>query len=197
MPEKDLTELLQRWSDGDREAEEQLFPLVYEKLRRIAARHLQGERPHHTLQPTDLVNESYLKLQGRHELEWRSRAAFFAVASKVMRNVLVDHARRRRAARRGGGRTPVTIDTSIAAPEIDLAEVLAVDVALDQVAAEDPTRARVIEMRVFGGMTVEEIGEALGCSPRTVDRHWKLGKALLSKHLAERRDGGSEPVEPA
>jgi len=195
MPSHELTVLLQRWSGGDREAEEQLFPLVYEELRRIAARHLKGERPHHTFQPTDLVNESYLKLQGRQDLEWGNRQAFYAVASQVMRHVLVDHARRRGAARRGGGRTPATIDTSVAAPEINLAAVLTIDAALEEVGRTDPTKARVIEMRFFGGMTIEEISQVLGCSPRTVDRHWKLGKALLSKYLLEGSDRAPEATD--
>jgi RNA polymerase sigma factor (TIGR02999 family) len=180
----EVTRLLLAWSGGDDDALSRLLPLVYEELRRRAETHMRGERAPHTLQPTELVHEAYLKLVAGAGVAWTDRAHFFAVASRAMRQVLVDHARRRGAARRRG--TQVSLppdDAALATPPPSL-DLLALDVALDRLARLDARQSRLVEMRVFAGLTIEEAAEVLGCSHATVSRDWKHAEAWLHREMA-------------
>jgi RNA polymerase sigma factor (TIGR02999 family) len=180
----DVTELLIGWSEGDQEALSKLMPLVYDELRRLASRYLRRERPGHTLQTTALVHEAYLKLVDRSHASWQNRIQFFAAAAQVMRHVLVDYARNRRALKRGGEYLRLSLDeAAISANEKD-ADLLALNEALDGLALMDPQQSRVIELRVFGGLTVAETAEALGISSRTVKREWSTAKAWLHRELS-------------
>jgi RNA polymerase sigma factor (TIGR02999 family) len=178
-----ITALLQDWRRGDRAALDRLTPLVYEELRALARRHLRGERHRLTLQPTALVHEAYLRLVGSG-VPWEDRAHFFGVASRLMRQVLVDHARARQAKKRGGEATRVEltgVDPSSSLPAVD---VLALHEALDRLAAIDATSERIVEMRYFGGLTVEETAEALSISPATVKRDWSAARAWLLREIS-------------
>jgi RNA polymerase sigma factor (TIGR02999 family) len=180
----DITELLVAWERGDDEALRHLAPLVYEELRSLAAAHLRGERPGHTLQPTALVHEAFLRLSEQRRRQWKERRQFYAVASRLMRHVLVDHARGRRAAKRGGDVTRVevtSLDNLPSPPEVF--DVLALDEALTRLAALQPRLAKVVELRFFGGLEVEETADLLNCSPRTVKRDWALARAWLIREL--------------
>ena len=179
----DVDRMLSQAHGGDREALERLLPLVYDELRRIAAGFLQHERPGHTLQPTALVNEAYLRLLGQRSVDWQNRAQFLGIAAQSMRRVLVDHARARAAAKRGGMQTRVTLDDGHAiAPEGDV-DVMALDAALEELAVFDPRLARVVELRFFGGLTNPEVAEALGISVATVDRERVTAVAWLRRRL--------------
>jgi RNA polymerase sigma factor (TIGR02999 family) len=180
----DVTALLIAWSGGDREALQKLLPLVYGDLRQRAESYLRKERAGHTLQPTALVNEAYLKLVDQKRVRWRSRAHFFAVAARAMREVLVDYARRHRAARRGGGSTRVGLDESVAAAAPPSLDLLALDLALDRLASLDERQSRLVELRVFAGLTIDEAAEAMGISPATVSREWKHAEAWLHREMA-------------
>lgn len=187
----EVTQLLIAWSGGDRSALERLLPIVYEELRRIAARALRGEAPGQTLQTTALVHEAYLKLcapaGGARGGRWENRTQFYAVAARAMRRILVDHARERLAAKRGGGalRLPLDAAAEAAAPVAD-AEVLAVDGALARLAEVDPELGRIVELKFFGGLTLEEIAGLLAVSPSTAWREWNAAKAWLQRELAPR-----------
>lgn len=180
----EVTGWLRAWSDGDRDAFERVLPHVYDELHRMAARYLVGERSSITLQPTALVNELCLRLLGWDPVRWQNRQHFFGVSAQMMRRVLVDIARRRRADRRGGPdaiRVPLDeVDLPASEPGDD---VLAVDMALDQLAREDPRKAQVVELRFFGGLSVEETAEALGVSARTVHTEWAFARAWLYRTL--------------
>lgn len=181
----DLTRLLLEWKQGDERALETLFPLVYGELRRIAAGFLRRERSDHTLQSTALVHEAYLKLLG-HEHGWEGRAHFFGLAAQAMRRILVDHARSRRAGKRGGPAIRVELQDNIAA--IDTSgnhDLLALDEALDALAKLDERQCRVVEMRYFAGLTIEETAEALGLSAPTVKRDWLTARLFLARHLKQ------------
>jgi RNA polymerase sigma factor (TIGR02999 family) len=179
-----VTSLLLAWSEGDAAARERLVPLVYQELRRRARSALRHEGPDQTLQPTALVHEAYQRLVEQRRVAWRGRAHFFAVAAGLMRRILVDHARRRRARRRGGGER-IALDVTVpGAPGPDLAEVLAVDEALAELAALDPMQARVVELRFFAGLGAEEVAAALGISRSTVQRDWAMARAWLRARLA-------------
>jgi RNA polymerase sigma factor (TIGR02999 family) len=179
-----ITHLLKEWSDGDDRALERLTPLVYEELRQQAARYLRRERPGHTLQTTALINEAYLRLIDAKDIHWQSRAHFFAIAANLMRRILVDHARRRDADKRGGANLRLTLDESMAvANEVDV-DLLAIDQALDRLATIDPQQARVVELRFFSGLSVEETAAALGVSPKTVKRDWSVARAWLHREIA-------------
>ncbi len=179
----DVTGLLVAWQGGDAAALERLIPLVYDSLHRIAERHVRQERPGHTLQPTAIVHEAYLKLVDRPVGKWQNRIHFFAVASRVMRQILVDYARRRLAQKRGGGAATYRMETdAVTAPRgID---VIAVDDALERLSGLDPEQAQVVEMRFFGGLTVDEAATALRVSPATVNRKWVSARAWLHRELA-------------
>jgi len=184
MSSSDVTALLGDWSRGGRTALNQLLPLVYAELRRVAARQLRSERPDHTLQPTALVHEAYLRLVDQRQVDWQNRAHFFGVAAQVMRRILVDHARRHGANKRGQGVRCVSIDEAhdVAAPnEIP---VLALDHALDRLAKVDAELTKVVELRAFGGLTIEEAAHVLGVSPSTAKRDWRTAKAWLNRELA-------------
>jgi RNA polymerase sigma factor (TIGR02999 family) len=178
----EITQLLRAWGGGDREALDELIPLVYEELRRQAARYLRRERPGHTLQTTALVNEVYLRLAGIKGLQWRDRTHFFAMAGTLMRRVLVDYARRQRRDKRGGGVSVTSLDghAVTTAPSVDIE---ALDDALQRLAAVDSQQCRVVELRFFGGLSIEETAEALGISPATVKRDWTTAKAWLYHEL--------------
>ncbi len=179
----DVTQLLECWRRREPGADDALLEAVYGELRALAIVHFRGESERHTLQPTAVVHEAYLRLRGQQGVAWRSRGHFFAVASGMMRRLLVDHARGRRRAKRGGGLVPLPLDAVLEMRDRQAEDVLAMHRALSALAAVDPERAAVVEMRFFGGLTVEEVAEALGRSPRTVARLWLLAKAWLSESL--------------
>jgi RNA polymerase sigma factor (TIGR02999 family) len=186
----DLTALLRSWSDGDERAFDQVLPIVYEELHRMALRYLAGERAYVSLQPTALVNEVCLRLLGWNQARWQNRGHFFGVSAQMMRRVLVDIARRRRAERRGGGEA-VRIsleDVEVPADE-RRGDLVALDEALDRLASEDPRKARVVELRFFGGMSLEEIAQAVGVSVRTAQNDWTFARAWLYRVLTEGRRG--------
>jgi RNA polymerase sigma-70 factor (ECF subfamily) len=175
----DVTMLLAELTKGNEEAGGKLIPVVYAELRRLAASYMRGERSDHTLQPTALVHEAYLKLVEQHSTDWQSRAHFFGVAAQVMRRILVDHARAHLREKRGGGQLEVPIEeASIFAPEHS-AEMIKLDQALEQLAKLDPRQAKIVEVRFFGGLTVEQTADLLNISPKTVKRDWSMAKAWL------------------
>jgi RNA polymerase sigma factor (TIGR02999 family) len=181
----DVTQLLRAWSDGDADAFDRVLPVVYEELHRMAARYLVGERSTISLQTTALVNELCVRLLGWEPVRWQNRAHFFGVSARMMRHVLVDIARRRRAERRGGPTAiRVPFDGIDIAASVPAADVLAVDMALDMLASEDPRKAQVVELRFFGGLSVEETAEALQISVRTVHTDWALARAWLYRTLS-------------
>ena len=159
------------------------MPLVYDELRRLAASFLRRERRDHTLQPTALVNEAYMRLVDQHAVSWENRAQFFGLAAQMMRRILVNHAQARRAEKRGGGATRITLDPSHAASKDRTLEVLAVDEALAKLAGFDPFKARLVELRIFAGLTMEEAATVLGKSKPTLEREWRLARAWLHKEL--------------
>ena len=186
----DVTELLVQWSNGDEAALERLMPLVYEECRRIATRQMRGEREEHTLTPTALVNELYLRLVDQRRTTWSNRAQFFGIAAQLMRRVLVDHARARLAEKRDGGRVVVSLEAADdLATSSPIADVLAIDDALLRLGRIDRDQQRIVELRFFAGLTVEETAHVLGRSPRTVKREWQLAKAWLFRELSERSIG--------
>jgi len=183
-----VTQLLLAWSGGDRGALADLIPVVYGELRRIAARYLRHERVGHTLQATALVHEAYFKLIDQDHARWQNRAQFFGVAAQLMRRILVDHARTHVAAKRGGGVTPITLmDAAGASPPRGI-DVLALDEALTRLTAIYPEQGRLVELKFFGGLTIEETGEAMGLSPATVKRQWAVARAWLLHHLRHETD---------
>lgn len=194
--EKTITLLLGGWSSGDQEAAEQVFPLVYEELRRIAARQLHQERGDHTLQATAIVHEAYVRLAGQSDLQWPSRAHFFAFAAHLIRRILVDYARNRNCAKRGGGCERVTL---VEAADLALAKIpdlVALDEALSDLKRVDPRKATVVELKFFGGLTLDEIAGELGVSPETVSREWRRARAWLYSALqAKARYGASKDRE--
>jgi len=179
-----VTDLLVDWCKGDQEALNKLMPLVYGELRKLASRHLRHERPGHTLQTTALVHEAYLKLVDQKEADMQNRVQFFAVAAQVMRHILVDYARSRKALKRGGDFCRLSLDEAVISSEEKDADLLTLNEALNSLAAMDAQQSRVVELRVFGGLTVEETAEALGVSPRTVKREWSMAKAWLHKQMS-------------
>jgi len=184
-PPDELSQLLVAWSEGDRAALDQLFPIVYGELRKIAHRQLQHERTAHTLSTTALVHEAYLKLARLDHLKWQNRAQFFAIAARAMRRILVDYALARRAIKRGGAEVPLSLDDVVVMVESRADELVALDQALLRLEEIDPRSTRVVECRVFAGMTTEETAEALGIAPATVKRDWALARAWLNRELSE------------
>jgi RNA polymerase sigma factor (TIGR02999 family) len=189
---QDVTRALLDAAAGDTGAAEDLWSLTYDELRRIARRHLQRERPDHTLTPTALVHEAYVRLVDQTRVEWRDRSHFFAIASRVCRRILVDHARRRVAAKRGGEAVRVTLDDGAAVTEARSEEVLALNEALDRLSTLSERLGRVVEMRYFGGLSEEETAEALGVTTRTVRRDWVKAKGFLYDALY----GGDRDPDP-
>jgi len=183
----DLTGLLIEWGQGDKAALDRLTPLVYDEIRRIAHRYVRREREGQTLQTTALVNEAYLRLAGSASISWQNRAHFFAVTAQVMRRILIDHARRRQYVKHGGDAQRVSFEVAISeAAQMSqprAAELLALDEALDELAGLDPRKSRVVELRYFGGLSIEETAKVLGASPMTVRRDWRAAKAWLYKQV--------------
>jgi RNA polymerase sigma factor (TIGR02999 family) len=180
---QDVTRLLVAWQDGNQQAFDDLIPLVYQELRRIAARARRRERAGHTLQTTDLVHEAYLRLVDQREVRWQNRAHFFAIAAQAMRRILIDRARRRLAAKRGGGIETVSLADVGDWPAVARLDVLALDEALTRLAAFDPGQSRIVELLCFGGLTVGEAAEVEHLSERTVHREWKVAKAWLYRAM--------------
>jgi RNA polymerase sigma factor (TIGR02999 family) len=185
VPPRNVTALLGDWSRGDRTALNQLLPLVYSELRRVAARQLRRERAGHTLQPTALVHEVYIRLVDQRQVDWQNRAHFFGVAANVMRRILVDHARRHGAIKRGDGLPTVSIDEARNVAASDGMPVLALDQALDRLEKVDAELARIVELRAFGGLTIEEAAHVLSVSPSTAKRDWRTAKAWLTRELGD------------
>jgi RNA polymerase sigma-70 factor, ECF subfamily len=182
---QEVTQLLIAWSQGELAALDQLMPLVYDELRRIAHRYLGRKRAGHTLQLAALVNEAYLKLIGEQQMDWQNRAHFFAVAAQLMRMILVDYARTRNRERRGGGAQRVSLEEALMVADEQSAELVALDDALNSLAAFDARKSKVAELRFFGGLSVEETATALQVAPVTVMREWRLAKAWLYRELSK------------
>jgi RNA polymerase sigma factor (TIGR02999 family) len=180
---KRIDTLLAEWGKGNEEARDALIPVVYDELRRLARRHLWKERPGHTLQSAALVNEAYLRLAGHKAPQWRNRAHFFGVAAQLMRHILVDHARSRQAAKRGGGVTRLALDTEFSVAMKPTIDIVTLDDALGKLADLDGQQARVIEMRFFGGLSIEETAVVLDVSSATVKRDWVTARAWLQREL--------------
>lgn len=183
MPTESVTDLLIAWNDGDPSALDRLIPLVEGELRRLARRHMRREGPAHTLQTTALVNEVYLKLVDQTHARWHNRAHFFSIAAQMMRRILIDYARRNLRGKRGGGAADLPLEDAAALTPEKSAELLALDEALTRLAAVDPLKARVVELRHFGGLSVKETAEVLKISEVTVIRHWGLAKSWLRKQV--------------
>jgi RNA polymerase sigma factor (TIGR02999 family) len=181
----EVTQLLIEWSNGDKAALDKLMPLIHEELRRLAHHYMHRERGDHTLQTTALVNEAYLRLVNRKDVQWQNRTHFFAIAATLMRNILVDHARSHAYAKRGGGVPRTVFDEAIVASQKRATEVLALDDALKELAVFDPQQSQVVELRFFGGLTIEETADVLALSPATIKREWKTAKAWLYHELAK------------
>ena len=186
---QDVTGLLIAVREGHKDAADLLVQAVYEDLRRKAAAFLRRERPGHTLQPTALVHEAYLRLVDQKRVVWQNRAHFLGVAAEMMRRILVDHARNRKAQKRGGSRTRVTLDEALASSGPRSLDLVALDDALNELATLDPRQSRVVELRAFGGLSVEETAEVMEISPATVKRHWSFSRAWLARRMA-----GKSPV---
>jgi|SRR5882762_1854687 len=184
---QEITQLLKAWSGGDLAALDELTPLCYQELRRLAQRHMRRERMGHTLQTSALVNEAFLRLTDWENVEWQNRAQFFAMAARIMRNVLVDFARARRQAKRGGDVPRVSLATAAHIPQNRSADIIALDEALGALATLSERQSRVVELRFFGGLTIEEIAEVLKVSTGTVRRDWSLARAWLYRELSEER----------
>jgi RNA polymerase sigma factor (TIGR02999 family) len=184
-PRSEVTQLLQQWSDGRQDALDRLLPLIYAELRRLASSYLWHERPDHTLQATALVHEAFLKLVDQRAVRWQNRAHFFGIAAQAMRRILVDHARAHTASKRGDGDRPLPLDDVVVSGGMLDTDVLALHEALTRLEAIDPQQSRVVELRFFGGLTIEETAEVLRISPATVGREWTLAKAWLYAELQQ------------
>ena len=182
-----VTELLVHWSEGDQEALNKLIPLVYDELHKLASRYLRRERRDHTLQTTAVVHEAYLKLVNQRDANFENRLHFFAVAAQIMRRILVDYARRHHASKRGGDLYKLSLDEALVTSEEKGADLLAIDEALERLAAIDPRQSRVVELRIFAGLTLEETAQALNISPSTVRREWSMAKAWLHRQIKNQR----------
>lgn len=182
-PAAGVTQLLEKWSNGDRAALDELMPLVYGELRRLAGGYLRRERVNHTLQPTALVNEAYLLLVDQNQAKWQNRAQFIGVAAQMMRRILVDHARAHQAAKRGGAQFTVALSEADRFAGQPAADLLAIHDALNQLASLDTQQSRIVELRFFGGLTIEETAEVLKVSHATVERDWKMARAWLRREL--------------
>jgi len=187
---REIAALLAGWRNGDREALDRLLPLIRPELHRLARRHLGREAPNHTMQPSSLVQEAFLRLLPSADAGWQDRAHFFAVASRVMRHILVDYARDKKRVKRGGGAPHVDVEAAVVLSPDHIEEIVAVDLALERLAQTDERKARVFEMRFFSGMTVEETADVLGVAPNTVIRDWRFARAWLRRELSDARTAG-------
>jgi RNA polymerase sigma factor (TIGR02999 family) len=192
MSGPDVTQLLKNWRDGNRAALDELAPVVYDELRRLASSYMRRERVNHTLQSTALVNEAFLKLCGQREVEWKNRAHFFGIAAQMIRRILVDHARAHKAEKRGGGAGVLSLDEAIGVPEKRDIEILALNDALEALQALDPKQARIVELRFFTGLSIEETAEVVGVSPATVKREWVAARAWLFREVSRRAGTGAQ-----
>jgi RNA polymerase sigma factor (TIGR02999 family) len=187
-PTRDVTRLLVDWGNGDRAALDELTPLVYGELRRLAARYMRRESPGHTLQPSALVNEAFLRLVDQRDVRWQNRAHFFGVAAQLMRRVLIDWARRHASGKRGGGTVRVSVSEAAGVTR-QASDMIALDRALTGLAEMDPRKGRIVEMKFFGGLTTEEVAAVIGVTPRTVEREWRAAKAWLQRAIDEGEPG--------
>jgi RNA polymerase sigma factor (TIGR02999 family) len=181
-----VTQLLVNWSKGDKTALDEMFPLVYQELRRIAVNRLRQELPNHTLQPTALIHEAYLRLIDQKNVNWQNRAQFFGLAAEMMRRILVNHALHRQAAKRGGGALRVSLEVAVISFEQKDVNLVALDEALKTLATIDPRQCKIVEMKFFGGLTVTEIAEVLQVSSDTIERDWKMARAWLRLEISNR-----------
>ncbi len=181
----EITQMLMELTDGNHDVVDRILPHIYDELRRLAGSYLRRERPDHTLQPTALVHEAYMKLIDQKRVKWQNRAHFFGIAAQVMRRILMDHARKHLAGKRGGNADVLPLEEEILVVSQDKsAELLALDDALEQLEKLDPQKAKVVELRYFGGLSIEETAEVLGVSVPTVNRHWRMAKAYLYSELS-------------
>ena len=183
LSQNQVTQLLLDWGNGDKAALDKLVPVVYQELRRLAAYYMRRERPGHTLQTSALVNEAYMRLVDYSQMRWQSRAHFFAVAAQAMRRILVEHARKRHFAKRGGGAVKVSFDEAAIVSQEQAADLVALDDALTSLEAMDERKARIVELRYIGGLNIEETAEVLAISPATVQREWRAAKAWLYREI--------------
>ena len=181
---EEVTQLLVAWRNGDQNARDELIPLVYQELHRLAHQYMSRERPGHTLQTSALVNEAFLRLADQRDVQWQNRAHFIGIAGQMMRRILVDYARNRGFAKRGGNALQVSLDEELIVSEERSAEVVALDDALQSLARLDERKSRLVELRFFGGLSIEETAEVLGVSPGTVMRDWTLAKAWLRREMS-------------
>ena len=184
-----VTRLLVEWGNGDQQALEKLTPLVYQELKRLAARYLRRERREHTLQSTALVHEAWLRLIDQKQVQWQNRAQFFGIAAEMIRRILIDHARGRQAAKRGDGAIKLSLDDALATPNRRDLDLVALDDALHDLGRLDPQQSRLVELRFFAGLSIEESAEVLGVSPATVKREWMAAKAWLYREISARAHG--------
>ena len=180
----EVTQLLAAWNSGDQVARDELMTVVYQELHRLAHHYMQRESPGHTLQTSALVNEAFLRLVDQRDVQWRNRAHFFGIAAQMMRRILVDHARSRQYAKRGGGAHEMSLDEALIVSDERSAEVMALDETLERLAAFDPRKSQIVEFRFFGGLSIEETAEVLAVSPGTVMRDWTLAKAWLRREMS-------------
>ena len=185
----DVTILLDNWSKGDQNALDQLTPVVYDELRRLAASYMRRERQDHTLQSTALVNEAYLKLVDQKNVVWQNRAHFFGIAAQMIRRILVDHARAHKAEKRGGGAGVLSLDEAIGVPEKRDIEILSLNDALTRLSELDPQQGRIVKLRFFTGLSIEETAEVVGVSPATVKREWAAARAWLFREISRKPEG--------
>jgi RNA polymerase sigma factor (TIGR02999 family) len=185
LSQNQVTQLLLDWGNGDKAALDKLVPVVYQELRRLAAYYMRRERPGHTLQTSALVNEAYMRLVDYSQMRWQSRAHFFAVAAQAMRRILVEHARKRHFAKRGGGAVKVSFDEAAIVSQEQASDLVALDDALTSLEAMDQRKARIVELRYIGGLNIEETAEVLAISPATVQREWRAAKAWLYREIKE------------
>jgi RNA polymerase sigma factor (TIGR02999 family) len=184
-----VTRLLVDWGNGDQQALEKLTPLVYQELKRLASRYLRRERREHTLQSTALVHEAWLRLIDQKQVQWHNRAQFFGIAAEMIRRILIDHARNRQAAKRGDGAIKLSLDDALATPDRRDLDLIALDDALQDLRKLDPQQSRLVELRFFAGLSIEESAEVLGVSPATVKREWAAAKAWLYREISARSHG--------
>lgn len=185
-PDNQVTELLARWRSGERQALDSLMPLVYDELRRVARYYFEHERPGHTLQTTALVHEAYVRMAGQHPPEWKDRAHFYGVAARLMRQILVDHARACQAEKRGSGFTKVVLNDEVASNSAKGIDVIALDQALQELTSLNPQLGQIVELRFFSGLSIEDTSEVMKVSPATVKRHWTAARAWLYREMSQR-----------
>jgi RNA polymerase sigma factor (TIGR02999 family) len=185
-PAPDVTRLLLSWSDGNRSALQELMPLVYGELRRLAASHFRRERPGHTLQSTAVVHEAFLRLVNQRDVRWQSRAHFYGIAAQMIRRILLDYARSHHAGKRGAGAVKLQLDEALAVPLADNVEIEALNEALDRLEALDERQARIVELRYFSGLSIEETAEVMQLSPATIKREWNSARAWLFREMSHR-----------